>query len=463
MTLSPALSAAPKITISPAVFGFGNVNVGDVSAPQVFVIENTGTNGTLNIVSVSLSGASAVDFEIFSEGCVGRKLRVSESCAIEVIFQPLTGGNGKSAGLVMVDNSVGSPHTASLSGTGVLCGDGRLEAAEQCDDGNTVTETCFYGEKACTVCTHVCLEHPGSVSYCGDGHIDGLFGEQCDDANSINADGCTNTCFTDGDRDEVPDVADNCAAVANVDQEDNDQDGPGDACDADDDDDLINDDHDNCSLVANPDQMDTDIDGRGDACQSDDDGDGAADAEDNCPKTKNALQEDADGDGAGDVCDSDDDNDGWTDASDNCSFAANGNQADQDHDGVGDVCDPQTCGNGQPEGVEACDDGNLQDGDGCNRLCQTERPIEPPAVPAPEESPPAASEDSPSPDSEDLKGSGDPEGSEPGVPSGTTRPPPLPDSESDSEPNSGQTDDGAASPDVPSSNRQVGGCSLIRG
>ena len=34
----------------------------------------------------------------------------------------------------------------------------------------------------------------------------------------------------------------------------------------------------------------------------------------------------------------------------------------------------QTCGNGTPEGTEACDDGNLENGDGCSSECGIERP-----------------------------------------------------------------------------------------
>lgn len=58
----------------------------------------------------------------------------------------------------------------------------------------------------------------------------------------------------DADNDSVPDAADNCDGVANVNQADGDSDSHGDACD-------------NCAGTANADQADADGDGVGDACE----------------------------------------------------------------------------------------------------------------------------------------------------------------------------------------------------
>ena len=73
-----------------------------------------------------------------------------------------------------------------------VCGNGIVEAGEQCDDGNTIN-----GDG----CTSTCTVQPGfqctgspSVCFtvCGDGLIGGT--EQCDDANTTNGDGCSATC-----------------------------------------------------------------------------------------------------------------------------------------------------------------------------------------------------------------------------------------------------------------------------
>jgi len=61
------------------------------------------------------------------------------------------------------------------------CGNGTLDAGEQCDDGNTTD-----GDG----CSASCTDEPKPC--CGDGVIDA--GEQCDDGNTTSGDGCSSTC-----------------------------------------------------------------------------------------------------------------------------------------------------------------------------------------------------------------------------------------------------------------------------
>ena len=95
-----------------------------------------------------------------------------------------------------------------------------------------------------------------------------------------------------------------------------------------------------------------------------------------------ALTEMGDGDKGtpglpNDECVPDQDHDGVPDSVDNCPSVANPTQMDTDKNGIGDVCDGPvtTCGNGQIDGNEACDDGNLKAGDGCSGFCQKEVPV----------------------------------------------------------------------------------------
>jgi cysteine-rich repeat protein len=65
------------------------------------------------------------------------------------------------------------------------------------------------------------------------------------------------------------------------------------------------------------------------------------------------------------------DRDEIPDPLDNCPLVDNPDQADFDGDLVGDECDlVPGCGDGVRQAGEACDDGNLADGDGCTRFCQ---------------------------------------------------------------------------------------------
>ena len=63
-----------------------------------------------------------------------------------------------------------------------LCGDGIKQASEQCDDG-------VRNGTATSICSAQC-----TVTACGDGVADVSTGEQCDDGNKINGDGCSNSC-----------------------------------------------------------------------------------------------------------------------------------------------------------------------------------------------------------------------------------------------------------------------------
>jgi cysteine-rich repeat protein len=92
----------------------------------------------------------------------------------------------------------GDNNAACSSGPGMVCGNGIKETSgtntEGCDDGNTVTETCAYGQSSCQVCSATCVLQAGATSYCGNASTDAANGEQCDDGNGVDTDSCKNTC-----------------------------------------------------------------------------------------------------------------------------------------------------------------------------------------------------------------------------------------------------------------------------
>ncbi|MDH5718124.1 MAG: DUF4215 domain-containing protein, partial [Spirochaetia bacterium] len=77
--------------------------------------------------------------------------------------------------------------------TVAACGDSKINntAGESCDDGNSLTETCLYGETSCTVCDNLCNSVAGVViGYCGDSLINGI--ESCDDG--VESASCNSDC-----------------------------------------------------------------------------------------------------------------------------------------------------------------------------------------------------------------------------------------------------------------------------
>jgi cysteine-rich repeat protein len=79
---------------------------------------------------------------------------------------------GFKAGETVVSGTIEGPSCA-------VCGDGVVEAPEECDDGNLID-----GDGCSSTCQ---IE-----GVCGDGVVDP--GEQCDDDNLVDGDGCSSTC-----------------------------------------------------------------------------------------------------------------------------------------------------------------------------------------------------------------------------------------------------------------------------
>ncbi len=123
--------------------------------------------------------------------CSFREIQRPDSWGDGAITLSLNQGsfqNGDTAYLFVVDAdgnpSVGYPITiggAAASPPPSYCGDGSLDVGEECDDGNNVD-----GDGCSASCT---VE---AQSSCGDGTLD--VGEECDDGNTVNGDGCSSVC-----------------------------------------------------------------------------------------------------------------------------------------------------------------------------------------------------------------------------------------------------------------------------
>lgn len=108
---------APVTKLTPASLAFGNQQVLTTSAGQLITLQNTGT-GPLYISNISVAGDNPGDF-MQTNACPisPNTLGVNATCTLTVTFKPTVSGLRK-ATISVADNTLTSPHTASLSGNG---------------------------------------------------------------------------------------------------------------------------------------------------------------------------------------------------------------------------------------------------------------------------------------------------------------------------------------------------------
>jgi cysteine-rich repeat protein len=302
-----------------------------------------------------------------------------------------------------------------ICGNGVRDDDSATGVHEQCDDGNTrsgdgcssscATEFCGdgvtnngelcdpsdpqFGAARCnTDCT---------PTHCGDGKLDTAAGEQCDDGNNLNADGCSATCVLERCRNGVLDPGEQCDGAlgqqpcntqtclqeicGNGIRDNDNATGVHEQCD---DGNIA--DGDGCSATCVRESCGDGATNNGEPCDPSDPQFGPARCNTDCTLTRC-------GDSklnlaAGEQCD-----DGNTASGDGCSATCilerckNGvlDPGEQCDGALGlQPCNAQTClqercGNGMLDndnatGVhEQCDDGNNLGGDGCSATCALER------------------------------------------------------------------------------------------
>lgn len=115
------MQTAPSASLSASKYAFNIQSAGTVSAPQLFMLTNSG-NAALTIAGIALTGANPSAFALAnaSGGC-GSSLAAGASCSINVTFNPAAGATANySATLTVTDNSATTTQSIALSGPGIV-------------------------------------------------------------------------------------------------------------------------------------------------------------------------------------------------------------------------------------------------------------------------------------------------------------------------------------------------------
>jgi cysteine-rich repeat protein len=259
-----------------------------------------------------------------------------------------------------------------LNCTFTACGNGELSPDEVCDDGNTNDgDSCSADCQRAEACGNAAPD-PGeecddgnqtngdgcdlncTISRCGNNQIEPK--EQCDDGNLTDGDGCDQNCTITACGNGITTLGEGCDDGNNE---------SGDGCSSD------------CVLEIPVGCGDGVIDDNTEGCDDGNDinGDGC---DNNCTITTCGNNVPTKGE------DCDDGNQTEGDGCDeNCLLEVCGNGEVQDgeecddnnnvaNDGCGPSCDIEFCGDGFIQTGETCDDGNNTDGDGCASDCSLE-------------------------------------------------------------------------------------------
>jgi fibro-slime domain-containing protein len=257
---------------------------------------------------------------------------------------PNAGGSKTTGSVSGINSSKGGSSELTISTSGVSelaknCGNGKLDANEQCDDGNKdggdgCTKLCqIEAEYECPEVGQACK----SSAQCGDGKLAST--EKCDDGNTDGDDGCSGDCQSvdEGWQCRVP--GQKCVPLCGDSQLKGTE-----KCD-----DGNTDSGDGCSSVCLK-EPGFDCPDVGKACTATKCGNGTKEGDEGCDDgDKNGL---INGDGTG--------------CSKTCTKAPNCRP-----DGKYGAC-TTACGDGNKDDGEECDDANTSDADGCSSDCKIE-------------------------------------------------------------------------------------------
>ncbi len=129
--------------------------------------------------SCNYCSASCQTVNVAGETCGDGNINGPEECDVTVGTATCQ-TQGSDGGTLVCNNATCLFDTSDCA----TCGNGTQETGETCDDGNTTTEPCAYGQTSCVVCSSVCTNVNGATARCGDSVTNATNGETCDDDNT---------------------------------------------------------------------------------------------------------------------------------------------------------------------------------------------------------------------------------------------------------------------------------------
>jgi hypothetical protein len=107
------------VNITPTSHDYGSMTVGRLGTSHTFTLKNLNSSSlTIGAAPLTLVGANPGSFAITADHCQSQTIAPSHTCTFTVRFTPGAGG-ALSVQLREADSASDSPHTVSLTGTGV--------------------------------------------------------------------------------------------------------------------------------------------------------------------------------------------------------------------------------------------------------------------------------------------------------------------------------------------------------
>lgn len=117
-TASIALSGSGLLALIPSVgLSTTSLSFGTSTAQQAVTVTNSGT-ADLVLGTLTLGGTNPSDFTKSADTCSGATLAPAATCSVGITFVPSTTG-ARTAAISIPNNAAGSPHSFTVSGTGV--------------------------------------------------------------------------------------------------------------------------------------------------------------------------------------------------------------------------------------------------------------------------------------------------------------------------------------------------------